>query len=147
MEIYVVNYVYNLYLNCERAEPATELSWKKKPKIKGQIPIFNGSHVEPNFLEGVLSGVSYDDKIGLPLNRMRNNPFIFLHPSLLSFENAKGCNLRPSTWAQVTEKTNLGISTPMLHWGAFGVDLFKNPSLATITFALLLAALWHGIIN
>ena len=57
----------NLNLNCERAEPATKSSWKEKTKVKSDIPILNAFYVEPNFLEGVLSSVSYDDDIGVPL--------------------------------------------------------------------------------
>ncbi len=47
-----------------------KLSYKKKPKITSGIPILNGFHVELNFLEGVPSSVSYDDKIGVPFNRI-----------------------------------------------------------------------------
>jgi hypothetical protein len=60
----------NLNLNSERATPATNRLWRNKVKIESEIPILNGFHVEPNFLEGVLSGVSNDDEIGVPFNRI-----------------------------------------------------------------------------
>ena len=60
----------NSNLNCQRAAPATNKVGIKKQKTKTEIPIVNGFHVELNFLEGVLSSVSYDDEIGVPVNRI-----------------------------------------------------------------------------
>jgi hypothetical protein len=78
----------NSNLNCEMAEPATKSSWEKKPKIRSEIPILNGFQVEPNFLEGILSGVSYDDEIWFPFNRIpRESPGIReMYLSSLLFE-------------------------------------------------------------
>jgi hypothetical protein len=64
-------YEYEFKFELPEGRAGDKLSWKKKPKIKSEIPIVNGFHVELNFLEGVLSSVSYDDEIGVPFNRIR----------------------------------------------------------------------------
>ena len=62
----------SLNSNSERATPATNCLRRNRVKIESEIPILNGFHVETNFLEGVLSGASYDDEIGVPFNRIRH---------------------------------------------------------------------------
>ncbi len=58
------NVLYSLF-----ARDKIEL--EEKPKVRSEISILNGFHVEPDFLERFLSRVSYDDKIGVPFNRIQ----------------------------------------------------------------------------
>ena len=65
MEVYIGVYEYEFKFELSEGSAGDKLSWNKTQK-KTEIPVVNGFHVELNFLEGVLSSVSYDDEIGVP---------------------------------------------------------------------------------
>ena len=69
-EIYAVEDVYEFKFELPKGVAGDKIVLKKTQKIKSEIPFLNGFHVELNFLEGVLSGVSYDDEIRVPFNRI-----------------------------------------------------------------------------
>jgi len=77
MEVYIGVYEYEFKFELSEGSAGDKLSWNKTQKNKTEIPVVNGFHVELNFLEGVLSSVSYDDEIGVPVNRIRRRVLTF----------------------------------------------------------------------